>query len=111
MAEVLRAAPGGRVEVSNVNGRIEVEPSAGNTVEIVAVKSGRGRVARSGQAGARADRDRRSAPAATVKVETKLPRGGGMFNMGSGEVRYTVKVPAAADVEFTTVNGGVELAG
>ena len=31
-------APGGRVEISNVNGRIDVEPSAGNTVEVVAQK-------------------------------------------------------------------------
>src|SRR5687767_5033756 len=33
---------GGRLEVSNTNGLIKVEPSAGKTVEIVAVKSARG---------------------------------------------------------------------
>ena len=33
--------PGGRVEISNVNGKIDVQPSSGNTVEIVAQKSAR----------------------------------------------------------------------
>ena len=49
--------PGGRVEIGNVNGRIQVEPSVGNKVEVVAVKSGQGRFARSGPSDARADRD------------------------------------------------------
>src|SRR5262245_3359373 len=34
-------APGGRVEISNINGRIAVEPSTGNAVEIVAQKTAR----------------------------------------------------------------------
>ena len=34
-------SPGGRVEIRNVNGRIDVQPSTGNTVEIVALKSAR----------------------------------------------------------------------
>ena len=33
--------PGGRLEISNINGKIDVEPSAGNAVEIVAEKSAR----------------------------------------------------------------------
>src|SRR5262245_12032331 len=38
-------APGGRVEVNNVNGKIHVEPSTGNTVEIQAVKTAKGATA------------------------------------------------------------------
>jgi hypothetical protein len=38
-------APGGSVQVRNVNGAIEVRPSEGRTVEIVAIKTGRGRSA------------------------------------------------------------------
>ena len=34
--------PGGRVEIVNVNGKIEVEPSTGNSVEVVAKKSAKG---------------------------------------------------------------------
>jgi hypothetical protein len=104
-------SPGGRVEVRNVNGRIEVQPSEGNTVEIVALKS-----ARAGSPEAAKEALGRieivdSSSGNLIKVETRLPRGGGMFNMGSSEVRYTVKVPAAAEVEFATVNGGVEVTG
>jgi hypothetical protein len=104
-------SPGGRVEVRNVNGRIEVQPSEGNTVEIVALKS-----ARAGSPEAAKEALGRieivdSSSGDLIKVETRLPRGGGMFNMGSSEVRYTVKVPAAAEVEFATVNGGVEVTG
>ena len=52
-------APGGRVEISNVNGRIEVEPSAGNTVEVVAQKIAKAAHAGGRQGGARAHRDSR----------------------------------------------------
>ena len=33
------------------------------------------------------------------------------MRMVNTEVRYTVKVPAAADVDFSTVNGGIEVSG
>ena len=104
-------SPGGRVEVRIVNGRIEVQPSEGNAVEIVALKS-----ARAGSPEAAKEALGRieiidSASAGLIKVETRLPRGDGMFHMGSSEVKYTVKVPAAAEVEFATVNGGVEVTG
>jgi hypothetical protein len=103
--------PGGRVEIGNVNGKIDVEPSGGSRVEVVAVK-----VAKAGSPeAARQALDRieivESASASSVKVETKLPRSNGFFNMGGAEVRYTVKVPASADVRFKTVNGGIELLG
>ena len=79
-----------------MNGRIEVQPSEGNTVEIVALKS-----ARAGSPEAAKEMLGRieivdSSSGDLIKVETRLPRGGGMFHMGSSEVRYTVKVPAAA---------------
>ena len=34
--------PGGRIEIRNVNGRIEVQPSTGSAVEVVAEKSANG---------------------------------------------------------------------
>src|SRR4051812_1670438 len=33
--------PGGRVEISNINGKIDVEPSTGNTVEVTAETTAR----------------------------------------------------------------------
>ena len=103
--------PGGSVEVSNVNGKIEVEPSRGNTVEVVAVKvakAGSPEAAR--QALERIEIVDTSSPAA-VKIETRVPRGGGLFQSGNTQVRYTVRVPASATTRFTTTNGGIEVMG
>jgi hypothetical protein len=47
----------------------------------------------------------------SVSIATKLPRGGGWFDMGGAQVKYSVRVPAGAEVKFTTVNGGVNLTG
>ena len=103
--------PGGRVEIGNVNGRIQVEPSVGNKVEVVAVK-----VAKAGSPEAARQMLERieiveSASPSSIKIETKLPRRSGFMNMGGGEVRYAVKVPASANVRFVTTNGGVEMLG
>lgn len=103
---------GGRVEISNINGKIDVAPGAGNTVEVVAVKSARG----ASQEAARDALQRieivEVSTPQSVRLETKIQRGGGgLFHIGGGEVRYTVKVPTDADVHFTTVNGGIELTG
>jgi hypothetical protein len=103
--------PGGTVEIINVNGRIQVEPSAGDTVEVTAVK-----VARAASPEAARDALGRieivdQSSGSLIRVETKLPRSSGMFNRGSGEVRYTVRMPASASAHFNNVNGGIELTG
>ena len=103
--------PGGRVDLSNVNGRIEVIGGGGNTLEVVAVKTARGATAEAARAALDRIEIRDEANASGVRIETKLLRGGGPFNSGGGEVRYTVRVPASANVRFTTVNGGIELTG
>ena len=104
-------APGGRVEVRNVNGRIEVQPGEGNTVEIVALKSARAGTPEAAKEALGRIEILDSSTDSLVKIETRLPRGGQMFHMGGTEVRYTLKVPAAAEVDFTTVNGGIEVTG
>ena len=102
--------PGGRVEVSNVNGKIDVTPSSDNTVEVVATKIGRGATAEAAKAALeRVEIVEQSSPE-QIKIETKVPRSNGLFN-GSAQVEYVVRVPATAEVKFTTVNGGIELAG
>ena len=73
--------PGGRLEISNINGKIDVEPSTGNAVEIVAEKSARAA----------------SAEAAKEAV-------------GRIEIQENVS-PASLEVRFSTVNGGIELTG
>ena len=104
-------APGGRVEVANVNGKIDVTGSSGNTVEIIAEKIARGATPEDAKNALGRVEIREEVGAALVKVETRVDRGGGIFRQGGVEVRYTVKVPASAEVRFTTTNGGIELAG
>ncbi len=104
-------SPGGRVEIRNVNGRIDVQPSAGNAVEIVAVKSARAGTPEAAKEALARIEILDSSTADLIKIETKLPRSGQFLHMGATEVSYTVKIPAAADVDFSTVNGGIELSG
>jgi hypothetical protein len=106
-------SPGGRVEISNVNGKIDVEPSAGNTVEVVAQKLAKaGSPAAAKQALERIEiREEVSPSKESVSIATTLPRGGGWFDMGGAQVKYSVRVPAGAEVKFTTVNGGVSVTG
>jgi DUF4097 and DUF4098 domain-containing protein YvlB len=104
-------APNGRVEINNVNGKIAVEPSAGNSVEVVAVKTARAASSETAkQALERVEIEDQSSREA-VRVSTKIARTSGWMHRGGVSVSYTVRVPANAEVKFTTVNGGVELTG
>jgi hypothetical protein len=103
---------GGRVEISNVNGKIDVEPGGANSVEVVATKVARGASPEAAREALQRIEIIEAATPSSVKIETKLQRGGGgLFHASGGEVRYAVKVPANAEVHFTTVNGGIELMG
>jgi bifunctional DNA-binding transcriptional regulator/antitoxin component of YhaV-PrlF toxin-antitoxin module len=103
--------PGGRVEIANVNGRIKVEPSDSRTLEIVAEKSARGMTEDAARQALDRIEIKEEASSSSVRVETKLQRGGGLFDGGSGQVTYSVRVPSGADAKFSSVNGGVELHG
>ena len=102
--------PGARVEISNINGQIQVEPSTNNTVEVVALKTAKGHSPEDAkQALGRVEIVESSGPSG-VRVETKVQRTHSWFNSGAN-VRYTVRVPAGAQAKFSTTNGGVELRG
>lgn len=102
--------PDGRVEVINVNGRIDVTPSTGNTVEIVALKTARGASPEAARETLERIQIVEAATADALRIETRLPRGGGFLTRG-GEVRYTVKVPRASHLQVRTTNGGIEVSG
>jgi hypothetical protein len=104
--------PGGRLEISNINGKIDVEPSTGDTVEIVAEKTARaGSIEAAKEALAHIEIQETASPT-DVRIETKVQReAGGLFSRASQEVHYVVKVPALLEVRFSTVNGGIELTG
>ena len=102
--------PGGRVEISNVNGKIDVTPSSNNTVEIIATKTARGATAEAAKAALERIEITEEANSALIKIQTKVARMTGIFH-GSAQVEYAVKVPPSAEVRFTTVNGGIEIDG
>jgi DUF4097 and DUF4098 domain-containing protein YvlB len=103
---------GGRVEVRNVNGRIEVVKGEGNVVEVVAKKTGRAASQEAAKDALQRIQIIDTTSGGVIKVETKLERsGGGLFNHSSGQVQYTVRVPADAELKLSTVNGGVEITG
>jgi hypothetical protein len=104
--------PGGRLEISNINGKIDVEPATGNAVEIVAEKSARAASTEAAKEALARIEIRETASPTNVRIETKVQRdAGGLFSHASQQVHYVVKVPALLDVRFSTVNGGIELTG
>ena len=102
----------GRVEIRNVNGKIEVEASTGNTVEVNALKKARGASTDAAKAGLERATIIEDVSSGRIKIETKMATMNGIvFNGGNVSVEYRVKVPAGAEVRFTTTNGGIEIAG
>jgi DUF4097 and DUF4098 domain-containing protein YvlB len=107
-AKTYTLAPGGRVEVSNVNGRIEVEPADGNQVEVRAEKIGKGATDEAAkQALGRIDIVEHVSEG-DVRIETKIAGVAG-FNLGGTEVRYHLRVPAGTQVRVGTTNGAIKL--
>jgi DUF4097 and DUF4098 domain-containing protein YvlB len=102
----------GRLEIHNVNGKIQVEPSSGSTVEIDATKKARGASPEAAKAALERVTIAEDVSDGHIRVDTKIARSEG-FSFGNGgvQVEYHVKVPAGADVKFSTVNGGVDVTG
>jgi DUF4097 and DUF4098 domain-containing protein YvlB len=102
----------GRVEIANVNGRIRIEPSEGNAVDVSALRKARGASPEQARAALERATIVETVTGGTIKVETKVARLEGIvLNGGNAQVEYTVKVPAGAEVKLTTVNGGIEITG
>ena len=104
--------PGGRVEIGNVNGKIEVTPGQGNTVEIVATKSSKAASQEAAKQALDRIEIRESVTGAAIKISTHVERsGGGFFSQSNWQVHYTVRVPESAALKLSTVNGGVVVSG
>ena len=100
----------GRVEISNVNGKIDVEPSTGQSVEVLAVKTARGATPESAKEALGRAEITEETSRELVRLTTRYARGEGWLH-GNVQVEYTIKVPTNAEVKFTTVNGGVSVNG
>jgi len=103
---------GGRVEIGNVNGKIEVEPSSGNTVDVTAIRKGRGASPEAAKAALERVTIAEDVSSSHVKLDTKIAHSDGFsFNNGGLSVEYHVKVPAGAEVTVSTTNGGLDIRG
>ena len=104
--------PGGLVEISNVNGKIDVVTGEGNTVEVVATKIGQGANTEAAKQTLSRIEIREGSSADGIKIETHFDRsGGGLFGHANWQVQYKVKVPMSAELKLSNVNGGLEIAG
>jgi RNase P/RNase MRP subunit p29 len=102
-------APGGEVRIGNTNGKIEIEPSDGSTVEVRAE-----RIAHA----ATDEGARELLPRITIKEDVKpdriaieTERLSGFMVGASVEVRYHVRAPKTAVVRATNTNGAVTVTG
>ena len=102
--------PGGRLSVTNVNGKIDVQPATGRQVEIVAEKSARGGSTDAARQALGRIQILETVAPAEIRLETKLERSSGLLG-GSLEVHYSVRVPPDVELKVSTVNGGIELTG
>ena len=97
--QTVSLSPGGSMEVSNVNGTIDVTAWERNEVRIQAVKKARS-VEKLEQIEIVVD-----SAGDRVEIETELP------NNGDASVDYQITAPAGAQVEVDTVNGRVRIQG
>jgi putative adhesin len=104
--------PGGRVEIGNVNGKVEILPGQGNTVEVVALKTGTGVSQDAAKEALGRIEILEDISPGSIKIETKTRRdSGSLFGGGGLRVDYTVRVPQNAEVRASTLNGGVAVTG
>lgn len=110
--KVYELPPGGRIEIRNINGKIDVQPSTGNAVEIVALKSAAGASVEAAKDALAGIEIQDAVSPSEIRIMTRVSRrGGGFFGGGNQSVQYTVRVPASAPARFSTINGGVQVSG
>jgi hypothetical protein len=101
-------AAGGRIEVVNLNGPIDVsEVPGGANVEVHASIIAKALTDAGAKDVLARGRIQETTSPAAVRIETVMPRP----NPGSYEVRYTIKVSAGVEVQVSTTNGSVKATG
>jgi DUF4097 and DUF4098 domain-containing protein YvlB len=110
-------AAGGNLEVRSVNGGIEVKPSSGNQVSITAVKRSKNNT--EADAEVKVEQDSQGIIACVLyrRQDGSFPASCRERNSGRGKknvdvnVDFTIRMPAGANLQANTVNGGVSIAG
>ena len=102
-----KLAPGGRLEVININGKISAEASSGDSVEIKAERSVKAPSDEAAKDLLSKIEMREEAGDSRVRIEVRPPR---LRNSGH-EIKWTIKVPKGVAVDLRTTNGGVTMVG
>jgi Toastrack DUF4097 len=98
-------AAGGRFEVVNVNGLVQVEPGTGPGIEIRAERRAKASSDEAAKELLGKVQMLEDVKADAVRVEAKPPK---TFR-GGVDIKFFVKVPASLNVIARTVNGGIKL--
>lgn len=105
-------APGGQLQLTNVNGGIDVTPSAdASTVEVVAVRRVRASTEQAAKEQLKTLQITDRATPSEIAIEVTRAPEGMPFGHPSREVKFTVKVPKNTTVKVSTRNGSVHIAG
>lgn len=101
-------APGGRLELINVNGRIDAEAAPGGAVELVARRTAHGSSDEAAKENLAKVEMREEVGESRVRVEVRPPR---LSGMSGHEVKWTLKIPKGVHVEIRNTNGSLHLKG
>lgn len=105
-------SPGGTLDISTTNGRIEVVAGSGSTVEVKATKVAKAATKEGAAELLKKLQIKEDVTADLVKLRAERDGGSGPSLQGwgtSAEVRYVVKVPANTKVLLSTTNGHIEV--
>jgi hypothetical protein len=103
-------AKGGRLEIINVNGKIEVSPASGSQVEVLAYREVRARSEEEAKARLAKAQMIEDVGPDHVRIEAKPNDQGVSFGPhGRVTIEYRVKVPTGLVTSFRTENGPVRL--
>ena len=102
-----KLAPGSRLELININGKIEAEASDADTVEVKAERSVKATTEDAAKDILSRIEMREEVGDARVRIEVRPPQ----MRRSGHEVKWTIRVPKGIAVDLRTVNGGVALAG
>ena len=100
-------AAGGRVEILNLNGPIELAAGKSGAVDVHATITAKALTDSGAREILAGGKILENVDANHIRVETVIPRG----VRGSYEVRYDIHTPADALVEFSTTNGSLKVDG
>ena len=101
-----QVASGGRFEVVNVNGQVQVEQATGGDIEVRAERIAKASTDEAAKELLGKVEIAETRTADGLKLETRAPKNWGR---GGVEVKYFVKVPSGIKVSARTTNGGIKL--